>query len=289
MISFDGGTRETFEAIRQGGNFALTLERLAMIRKLRNIHLSAARSIFVFNCVSLRRNAAELPRIVRIACRYGISSVGVTDYFFNYNEFDTESLRYDPDLANRSFSAARDEAARLGVAISLPPYFEAPPPPVTQASILEKIRVALSQRILPVPNRFPNRCSSPWREPYIRNNGVVSMCCLTSDAMGNLKTQPFEKIWNNWRYRILRWRIQTPLPPPTCRNCFIHWGINGGNPANVKAQEGLLIKAWYKAEQFLTDRAWPLLKRLGSRILGRRPASEPEPNYRQGRPIRKQS
>ncbi len=288
MISFDGGTAETFEAVRQGGNFALTLERLAMIRKMRNIHLSAAKSVFVFNCVALRRNAPELVEIVRIAHRFQISSIGVTDYFFNYNEFDTESLRYDPELANRCFREALDEAGRLGVALSLPPYFDAAPPPLTRASVLDKLRTAFRRRILPVPNRFPNKCTSPWREPYIRNNGIVSMCCLTSDAMGNLKTHSFQQIWNNWRYRLLRWRINTPLPPPTCRNCFIHWGINGGNPANVKAQEGLLIKAWYKGEAVITEWLPALFGRLRKRVFPA-PAAEPPPNYEKGRPIRDKS
>lgn len=284
MISFDGGTASTFEEIRKGSNFALTMERLAMIRKLRNIHLGAARSEFVFNFVALRRNAPELAEVVRIAHRFQISSVGVTDYFFNYNEFDQESLQYEPELANRCFSEAQSEAERLGVALSLPPYFQAPPPVMAKASFGAKIRKALSQRWLPAPRRFPRRCTSPWSEPYIRNNGVVSMCCLTSDAMGSLKTHSFVEIWNNWRYRFLRWRINTPLPPPTCRNCFIHWGINGGNPGNVKAQEGLLIKLWYKAEQFLTDRlpqGWRWLKTRFGKI-----TPEPEPNYAEGRPLK---
>jgi hypothetical protein len=63
-----------------------------------------------------------------------------------------------------------------------------------------------------------------------------------------MKKDSFATIWNGWRYRVLRWRIHSPLPPISCRKCFVNWGINGGNAGNVMAQEGLLIKAWYWLE-----------------------------------------
>jgi hypothetical protein len=101
--------------------------------------------------------------------------------------------------------------------------------------------------------------------------------------MGSLKKHSFEKIWNGWRYRLFRWAIQTPFPPPECRSCFVCWGINGGNAGNVMAQEGLIIKGLYWMKSRVTrlfNRMAQLIARLPG--LGSKP---PEPNYHRGKPI----
>jgi MoaA/NifB/PqqE/SkfB family radical SAM enzyme len=63
IISIDGATPGTFETVRAGGSLALTLEKLAMIRKLRDIRLSHFLSHFSFHFVALRRNVHELPDV----------------------------------------------------------------------------------------------------------------------------------------------------------------------------------------------------------------------------------
>lgn len=275
-ISFDGARKETFEEIRAGADFDLILDKLAMVKKLRDIHLSSFFSIFSFNFVALQKNIDELAEVVRIAHSFGIDRVSVADYAFNFNEFDEESLRYDPDHANRCLKEAANVAAELGVRLDLPPPYEPAPHAHRADSLLGK--VAAAGRLLPEANRFPRQCSSPWTEPYIHTDGLVSPCCASRQYLGDLRKQRFTDIWNGWRYRLLRWRIHSATPPLPCRKCFLPWGINGGNAGNVMAKEGLLVKAFYWLELRLSR-----LAERASRILRNPP--EQTPNYRQGRPI----
>lgn len=277
-ISIDGATRGTFEEIRAGSNFELTIEKLAMIAKLRDIHLSRFFSRFGFIFVALRRNIDELPDVVRLAHRFGIGLVHVADYAPNANEYDEQSLRYDAARANARLEEARRVAQELGVHLVTPPPYEEPGRDATTRRGWR--RWLPDGRVLPARDRFAQRCHSPWREPYIHTDGRVTPCCASGQYLGNVAERPFRAIWNGWRYRLLRWRVNSPIPRHECRVCFVAWGINGGNAANAMAREGLLVKAWYRGEA-----AVKALARHLRRLLRPRPTPAPEPNFLRGRPI----
>lgn len=279
-ISCDGGTKETFEAVREGSNFDLFLEKLAMIKKLRDIHMNRVSSRFIFNFVALRRNIDELELVVRLAHKYGIVGMGVADYSLNDNEFDEQSLRFEPARANAALRRARAVAKELEFNLFTPPDYDEGTTnhAVREDSLWKKIRSA--GRLFPERNRFPRRCSSPWKEPYIHADGIVVPCCTSQQFLGNLKEKSFEQIWNGWRYRLLRWRIHSVMPPLPCRRCFLSWGINGGNIGNVLAKEGLIIRGLYWLErQFLK-----IFGRI-DRALHPKKHEPLEPNYYKGRPM----
>jgi MoaA/NifB/PqqE/SkfB family radical SAM enzyme len=287
-ISIDGATKETFEEIRAGANYDLILEKLAMIKKLRDLHLSGVFSHYIFNFVAIRQNIQELPEVVRMAHRFGVEFVNVTDYAPNNNKFDTNSLRYEPENANQYLEEAQRVAEELGVSLGLPPPYLPNPPAPPRSSPWQRIRRA--GPFLPEPKRFPQRCSSPWTEPYVQTDGTVIPCCASRQFLGDLKRQSFVKIWNGWRYRLLRWRIHTPFPPLGCRRCFVTWGINGGNASNVMAKEGLLIKSLYFLEiegRRLGRWGRNQIRRIRMK-LSRHTSAAPEPNFERGRPIPRQ-
>lgn len=277
VISMDGATKETFEQIRVNSNFDLVIDKLAMIKKLRDIAMSQFVSFFSIHFVAVRDNIHELPDMIRLAHRYGITNVSVLDYFFMGTEYDDQSCRFDPERANRYMEEAKAVAAELGVRLETPEPYEPVPPPAPKESLWKKIRSA--RRIFPVRNRFPRRCSSPWKEPYIDTDGRVRPCCGSSQYLGHMKHRPFASIWNGWRYRLLRWRIHSLIPPMGCRKCFISWGINGGNAGNVMAKEGLLIKAFYWLEYRMEKLYIRFTQKLKS-------VPERKPNYFMGKPAK---
>lgn len=284
-LSIDGATKKTFEEIRAGSNFGKVTEKLGMIKKLRDIHLSENFSHFSFNFVALRENIQELPDVVYLAHRFGISSIGVADYSFIHRDFDEQSLRFDPEKANYCLKKAKKIADELKVNLHLPPEYSTNPPPTPKSSLWNKIK--MTRRLFSEKKRFPQKCYTPWQEPYIRTNGTVVPCCTSGMYLGSLKKSSFEKIWNGWRYRLLRFRIHSLLPPQDCRSCFVCWGINGGNAGNVIAKEGLFIKAFYFSE-IRIRRYGGILKRFLRRLLYKlkgQEVPEPKPNYFHGRPI----
>ncbi len=284
IISIDGATKETFEAVRQNSNFDLILEKLAMIKKLRDIAMSRFVSRFSFHFVAMRMNIHDLPGVVELAAKYGISHVGVLDYAFNDIEFDEQSLRYEPVRGNQFMDEAKKRAEELGVGLFCPDDYEPIPPPTARDSLWKKIKS--TRRVFPQRNRFPRRCSSPWTEPYIHTDGRVTPCCTSNEFLGDLKKDRFDTIWNNWRYKMLRWRIESTLPPMRCRKCFNSWGINAANSGNVIAKEGLLVKAFYWCEY-----RWERLIRKFYRVTGIKDPTITDqiskaPNFYQGKPIK---
>lgn len=280
IISIDGATRETFEKIRVNSNFHLILEKLAMIRKLRDIAMSDFVSHFSIHFVGLQMNIHELAGVVRLAHEYRIHTVGLLDYAFNDVSFDEQSLRYDPKRANKHIDEARAVAGELGIHLSTPPRYEENPPPLPwEAPWRKLLRV---RRLFSARDRFARRCSSPWCEPYVHTNGDVTPCCTSNDYLGSLKKQEFRSIWNGWRFRLLRLRIHSPVPPISCRTCFNHWGINGGNAGNAMAREGLFVKLFYWAEHRFRSLLWRWRRWRG----GATGAAPPEPNFHLGRPMK---
>ena len=283
QISLDGATRETVEDIRTGSHFDQICERLAMIKKLRDINLSEFYTIFSLLFVALKKNIHELPDVVRLAHRYRINGVGVMDYAYIFRAFDEQALRFDPERANHYMQEARKVAEELGVDLDLPPTYSIEALPLPSASLWNKIKAA--KHLFPFPNRIPQLCYSPWMEPYIHTDGLVHPCCTSREYMGNLKEKPFRDIWNGWRYRLLRYRIHSILPSPWCRGCHVSWGINGGNPGNIMAQEGLLVKIFYFCEnrfRRLLDIISTLPAKMG---FNKKKCVAMSPNFFQGRPL----
>lgn len=57
-------------------------------------------------------------------------------------------------------------------------------------------------------------------------NGDVLACCVPGLKMGNLHENTMEEIWNGPRYQELRWSVNSPNPPPSCRTCPFVRDIN---------------------------------------------------------------
>jgi len=287
-LSIDGASKETFEEIRMGSNFELVCEKLAMIKKLRDIYLSKDFSHFSFLFVAVNKNISELPDVVSMTHHYGINFVLVLDYLFGYRDFDQQSLRYEPEKANYYFKEAKKRADELGIVLNLPPEYNPESPPPLKASLWHKI--LKTRRLFSEKKRFPNKCYSAWTEPYIRTDGSIAPCCVSARCLGSLKNNSFEHIWNSWHYYLYRIRVQSSIPPLECRKCHLKFGVNGGNPGNVIAKEGLLVKAFYFFEGRLHRYGEKLIRfllRLLYKLKGQE-IPETKPNYYRGRPISKE-
>lgn len=280
VVSIDGARPETVESIRRGVRFDRLIESLRLYKKIRELY-PEVRSKLGVNFVGLRRNIEELSDLVDLAAELGAAFVNLLDFVVGLGlpELHREHLSHCPDLANRMFDEAAGRARRRGIALYLPSKFGAHVVP-PGASLFERLRRA--RRFLPERRRFPLMCSDPWSKVLVSTAGLVHPCCASRRVMGDLTRQDVVSIWNGRRYRWFRRRIRSFFPPPECRICSQHWGINAGNPMEVRRREGILVKALYLAEA----RWLRLLARV--RRIFVPPPPPPEPNYCEGRPIRRQ-
>ncbi len=289
-ISVDGASAEVFEKMRPNSNFERLKTKLAMIQLMRRILVRKYSSAFSLNFVITRLNIHELPDVVRLAHQYDIFNLSASDYFFQTNAFDLNSVRNDPAWANQWLDEAERIAKELGVKLVRPePYLLTAETPSTEGNA-ENIshqpwwrRIAEFGTRRPLfshPNRFPQQCPSPWTEAHIDTGGSVNPCCIYKKPMGNLLHQSFDEIWNGRAYKFLRLRLRLGFPPKTCRTCTMSWGINAGNPGNILEKEGSVVR-------FIEPRLASLARKIRNRKQRHQTGcAPPKPNMHMGRPVR---
>ncbi|MCA8957569.1 MAG: SPASM domain-containing protein, partial [Planctomycetes bacterium] len=64
-------------------------------------------------------------------------------------------------------------------------------------------------------------CDFLWNKTYIYVGGNVRPCCVHEvPALGNVREQSFDRIWNNENYRAMRQRMVVKDPVPACKGCM---------------------------------------------------------------------
>ncbi len=213
-VSLDGADASTFEAIREGASFDTVMRNLAgLVEAKRAAGTGAPRIRVVF--VAMRRNIAQLPELVRLLGRVGVSELRVQNLSHTFSDTDPagayqEIRRYAHDEAlwtgeddtacSAAFTAAEDAAREEGVTLRLPSTtFRA------------------------------GRCTWPWDASYVTSAGVVQPCCMVMGddrvALGRLTEHRFPEIWAGEAYREFRRRLASgDDPPDVCRGCALYQG-----------------------------------------------------------------
>jgi MoaA/NifB/PqqE/SkfB family radical SAM enzyme len=123
-FSTDGATRETYEAIRRGGNFDTFCRNIAYLAERKRLRQSALPKL-VFNLTLMKSNLDELEAFVDLAQQLGVSEIGGRHVaVFEGLGMENESLVHDKQRANERFHAMLEKAARAGIAVTnFPDYF----------------------------------------------------------------------------------------------------------------------------------------------------------------------
>jgi radical SAM protein with 4Fe4S-binding SPASM domain len=212
-VSLDGAAAATFEAIRDGASFDVVTANLAGLVAARRAAGSATPWIRVV-FVAMRRNIAQLPGLVALLGRIGVSELRVQNLSHTFADTDAagayrEIRDYaagealwtgtDRQAADTAFAAARSAAAANGVLLRLPG-----------------------------PGGQAGGCTWPWDGAYVTSAGVVQPCCMVMGddrvALGHLDEQSFTEIWTGPAYREFRRRLAGDDPPDVCRGCALYQG-----------------------------------------------------------------
>lgn len=70
-----------------------------------------------------------------------------------------------------------------------------------------------------VSKTYPVRCLSPWVVSYIYPDGSVLPCHSLSCVVGNIKDEPFLKIWNEEKFKKFRKVLKKEKYFPVCPKC----------------------------------------------------------------------
>lgn len=124
IVSFDGGTRRTFNRIRIGGDFNVITRNMVLFDRWRKaLPEGAYVPGFHMSATLMRENIEELPAMIRLAGEAGVDQFNAALMIAFSPKMAKSSLFNHKALANAAFRKARQTALDLGVRALLPAEF----------------------------------------------------------------------------------------------------------------------------------------------------------------------
>jgi len=216
VVSTDGATRETYNAIRVGGDFDRLMNRLDLINRLK-AEMQSERPQLRFNVTLSRSNIAELPLFVDLAREKQVAEITFQHLVpFRGLNLKEQSLYYESRRKVRDmFDRTRNRAQQLGVRLG--DLHDIPSPLQCFGDLVAN----MARRLLRPAESVS--CNHLWHTVAFNSRGVVFPCLhwLDEPPMGNIAHGSFREIWEGERYQRLRAELTGALPlRPRCVECL---------------------------------------------------------------------
>jgi len=175
-ISIDGATKQTYEYIRQRGNFDQLMSKLQLYRDT-VARIKKPLPLLRFNYTVTRTNHQEMPLLVDLAARFGVSAVKFRIYedWGGSLDFHEESLLGYERSFNESLADAKSRAHKAGINMIAPREF------------LLDSRIKACDQLDPLQKSIPAPpCIYPWSFRSINPEGRVRVCASLPLSTGKL-------------------------------------------------------------------------------------------------------
>jgi radical SAM protein with 4Fe4S-binding SPASM domain len=205
-ISFDSGTKETFERVRAGASWDQVMSNIRTFMRLRNAHPN--RMAVSFNFALMKQNAHEALDFIRFAKEEGATSVTFAHLVIETEEMRDWSLSNDPKASNRLTAALRAEVHRLQIPARIP------------ADIPEKLKPFEGRMVRdPEYRGYCNAAHENWL--FMMANGDCFPCLNLQDSgyLGNAFETPFREIWYGYSNQMFRRRALSENIAMGCDQC----------------------------------------------------------------------
>lgn len=218
-VSIDGGTPQTYQAVRGVDGFDRILANLRRFAALKAaLGVQAPRvSLWV---TGMKTTVGDLPALVRVAAAHEVREVYLQRLVYSQRGIATR----DQALFGRASDeehAAVEQALRLAdeLGVTLRGSGELGP-----TDLVDRHR----------PGEAPWRgCFRPWRLMYVTANGNVLPCCIApftgapyaGIVMGNVDRQTVAEVWDGDAYRTWRQQMLAGEPPAACKGCGVEWSL----------------------------------------------------------------
>ena len=184
IISIDGTTQESYKQYRVGGNLEKVIEGAKNIVKWKK-ELNSKTPFVFFQFLVVKHNEHQIEDIKKLAKEIGVDEVR----FKTAQVYDYENDPNNLIPTNEKYSRYKRNADGT---------FKA-------------------------KNKLANRCWKLWHANVITWDGLVVPCCFDKDAthrLGNLKNEPFKKVWHNDNYKQFRGELMKSRKNiDICANC----------------------------------------------------------------------
>ena len=188
------------------------------VKKLVELKRSAGKSypVIALKCVMTRHNANHLDELYRLAEEVGVD---IFNPIAHYDIPNTNRLEMDstPDLT-------KEPKPENGIDIGL---LEKEIDAMVRRSAGSKVQLRLTPPALPPEDivaiyrgdldMSTKRCHTPWGTALLSAYGEVTPC--SNYPAGNIRKEPFMKIWNGERMRLFRDKLKKNRIFPGCAAC----------------------------------------------------------------------
>lgn len=183
IVSIDGATQETYESYRKQGSLEKVLEGTANLVKWRK-RLKSRTPAILWQFLVVRPNEHEIPKIKRLAAKYGVDKVAFkTAQIYDFEHGDDLIPTIDKYSRYRLNSSGTYE-----------------------------IKATMAEN-----------CWKMWHSCVITWDGQVVPCCFDKDAehpMGNIHSGSFQEIWQSESYYAFRKTLLSSKDTfEMCKNC----------------------------------------------------------------------
>jgi len=224
VVSIDGARRETYNAIRVGGDFDRLMSRLDLFNRVK-AEMGSERPYLRFNVTLSRANLDDLPLFVDLAREKQAAEVTFQHLipFRGLNQ-KRETLFYENRRKVREvFDRTRERARQLNVRLG--DLREIPTPLQCFGDLLADVARRLLtpvSSVEPLPTEAV-ACRQPWQTVAFTPRAIVAPCLnwLDEPPMGNIAQQSFREIWQGEAYRRLRAELSGAFPlRRRCAECL---------------------------------------------------------------------
>ena len=209
QLSFDGGTKETYEATKKGADFDRVVENITVLMQKKR-EAGGRMKVFLVTVVT-GLNYREIPRLMGLADQMGVDIVVVTPDLCNptiYPDYDC------PKVPEEELLGTLQEVRKLGKKLGITTYLSSTKP-------YGRFR-----------SQGTTSCYWPWYGMYVTCEGDVTPCSEISDPkwlgtiqLGNVFDSPVEEIWNGSAYQEFRRRLSSDDPVEFCSHCLWRKGM----------------------------------------------------------------
>ncbi len=214
IVSVDGGTKQTFEAIRRGADFHAVRDNLMTLKRIKQERGSTFPIVNFIVCL-MRENISELEAIIDLAHECG-ACVVIIQNLLPYNPRAEASIVTDRAELARAIEQARTRAARYGIRIDhLPLGFDLD-------SRIENRQITSASDIKTPRNARQLFCPNIWQQFHVEVTGQVRFCCFwTKGATDSITRSTVDDIWNNRGFQELRRSLHHGEIPDDCTHCHV--------------------------------------------------------------------
>lgn len=227
-VSLDGDSRLHDEIRGMSGLFDTIMDALKRVAEAKR-RLGKRRPLVNLQCTITRHNFDGLEGMIDVARRAGADSLTFHNLIFTDRSLIERQKRYDDALGASS-------ADWEGFVFD---------PGIDPEALYDKMRRILSKKYPFSVDLYPNfskeaiagyyrdpefglsnagsgysaRCMSPWLAAYIFPDGEIRPCLNSTYSYGNIKDEPFRKIWNSEKAIAFRRALKGAGKFPLCARC----------------------------------------------------------------------